>query len=117
MLLFSLQKKVREKYYGTEILPSKNNIHMTENIFPDFTRSIPRPLKEQRLNQKGLVIWFTGLSGSGKSTLTFALESIETQGLFSNHYLSRLFPIGRGYKEDITQRAQWGTENHRGNVE
>ena len=44
------------------------------NIYPDFTRSIPRELKEQRLNQKGIVIWFTGLSGSGKSTLGFVLE-------------------------------------------
>ena len=59
---------------------------MTENIFPDFTRSIPRPLKEQRLNQKGLVIWFTGLSGSGKSTLTFALE----KELFYNGYFTRV---------------------------
>ena len=33
--------------------------------------------KEDRnklLNQKGIVIWFTGLSGSGKSTLAHALE-------------------------------------------
>lgn len=59
---------------------------MTENIFPDFTRSIPRPLKEQRLNQKGIVIWFTGLSGSGKSTLTFALE----KELFYNGYFTRV---------------------------
>jgi len=34
--------------------------------------------KEDRnklLNQKGIVIWFTGLSGSGKSTLAHALEN------------------------------------------
>ena len=46
----------------------------TENIFPDFTKSISRAEKENRLGQKGLVIWMTGLSGSGKTTLALALE-------------------------------------------
>lgn len=32
--------------------------------------------REKRLNQKGLVIWYTGLSGSGKSTLAHAVEEI-----------------------------------------
>lgn len=31
--------------------------------------------RENQLNQKGLVLWFTGLSGSGKSTLAVALEN------------------------------------------
>jgi adenylylsulfate kinase len=30
--------------------------------------------REQLLDQKGVVIWFTGLSGSGKSTLAHAVE-------------------------------------------
>ena len=30
--------------------------------------------KEQLLNQRGLMVWFTGLSGSGKSTIAIALE-------------------------------------------
>ena len=59
---------------------------MTDNVYPDFTRSIPRDKKEHRLNQKGIVIWFTGLSGSGKSTLTFALE----RELFYNGYFTRV---------------------------
>ena len=32
--------------------------------------------REKLLNQKGCVIWFTGLSGSGKSTLANAVEQI-----------------------------------------
>ena len=32
--------------------------------------------REKLLNQKGCVIWFTGLSGSGKSTLANAVEHI-----------------------------------------
>lgn len=31
--------------------------------------------REKQLNQKGIVLWFTGLSGAGKSTLAVALES------------------------------------------
>jgi adenylylsulfate kinase len=30
--------------------------------------------REKLLNQKGVLIWFTGLSGSGKSTIAYALE-------------------------------------------
>ena len=30
--------------------------------------------RERLLNQKGVLIWFTGLSGSGKSTIAFTLE-------------------------------------------
>jgi adenylylsulfate kinase len=30
--------------------------------------------KERLLNQKGCVLWFTGLSGSGKSTVACTLE-------------------------------------------
>ena len=31
--------------------------------------------REKLINQKGLVLWFTGLSGSGKSTLANAIET------------------------------------------
>ncbi len=40
--------------------------------------------KELLLDQKGIVIWFTGLSGAGKSTLAFELEKrFFDQGFFS----------------------------------
>lgn len=51
----------------------ENNIK-TENIYPIFDRMLARTDKEELLNQRGLMIWFTGLSGSGKSTLAIALE-------------------------------------------
>jgi adenylylsulfate kinase len=38
------------------------------------SEEISRAKKEKLLNQKGLVIWLTGLSGSGKTTLALALE-------------------------------------------
>ena len=85
---------------------------MTENIFPDFTRSIPREQKEQRLNQKGIVIWFTGLSGSGKSTLTYALE----RELFYNGYFTRVLDgdnIRSGINNNLGFTAGDRTENIR----
>lgn len=47
---------------------------MAEHIYPIFERTLQRKDRETLLNQKGLMIWFTGLSGSGKSTLAIALE-------------------------------------------
>lgn len=35
---------------------------------------VNRENREKLLNQKGVVLWFTGLSGSGKSTVATALE-------------------------------------------
>ncbi|MGL5151680.1 MAG: adenylyl-sulfate kinase [Clostridium sp.] len=44
-----------------------------DNIFKEVF-SVTRNDKETLLNQKGRVLWFTGLSGSGKSTLAKKLE-------------------------------------------
>lgn len=44
------------------------------NIYPIFDRMLTREDKEQLLNQRSAMVWFTGLSGSGKSTITIALE-------------------------------------------
>lgn len=44
-----------------------------ENLFWHNT-SILREDREVLLNQKGAVLWFTGLSGSGKSTVATAVE-------------------------------------------
>lgn len=44
------------------------------NIYPVFDRMLSRKDKESLLNQRGLMVWFTGLSGSGKSTVAIALE-------------------------------------------
>lgn len=44
------------------------------NIYPIFDRMLTREDKEQPLNQRSAMVWFTGLSGSGKSTIAIALE-------------------------------------------
>lgn len=41
-----------------------------------------RQAKESILNQKGLVIWFTGLSGAGKTTLALALKEALEKNIF-----------------------------------
>lgn len=52
------------------------------NIYPIFDRMMSRDDKEQLLNQRGMMLWFSGLSGSGKSTVAIALErELHSRGL------------------------------------
>lgn len=59
---------------------------LQNNIHPIFGRLLSRDHKEQFLNQKSKVLWFTGLSGSGKSTIAIGLE----KKLFQNGYFSQV---------------------------
>ena len=36
--------------------------------------SVPREVREELINQRGCILWMTGLSGSGKSTVAYTLE-------------------------------------------
>lgn len=47
-----------------------------ENIHTTFDRILQRKDKERLLNQRGLVVWMTGLSGSGKTTIAVAVEKL-----------------------------------------
>lgn len=52
------------------------------NLYPIST--LPTNKKEHLLNQKGQVLWLTGLSGCGKSTIAKELEiELHKQGYFS----------------------------------
>lgn len=44
------------------------------NLYPTFDRFVARAAKEERLAQRGLVVWLYGLSGSGKSTIAASLD-------------------------------------------
>lgn len=44
------------------------------NIHPIFDQLVSRGEKEDLLNQRSVVLWFTGLSGSGKSTIAKGVE-------------------------------------------
>ncbi|MCH2161198.1 MAG: adenylyl-sulfate kinase [Phycisphaerales bacterium] len=52
--------------------PISNNITWHEG-------NVPRSERENRLGQRGVTAWFTGLSGSGKSTVAVELERLLTQ--------------------------------------
>lgn len=57
---------------------------MADHIHPIFDRLLTRDDYEQRLGQRGKVLWLTGLSGSGKSTLAIQLErKLFEAGFFS----------------------------------
>ena len=47
---------------------------LENNIYPIFDSMLGREDKEALLEQRGVMVWFTGLSGSGKSTIAIALE-------------------------------------------
>lgn len=56
------------------------------NIFPVHDEILGRSEKEEFLQQKGKVIWLTGLSGAGKTTIAKLLE----EELFSRGYLTQI---------------------------
>ena len=49
------------------------------NLFHTKTK-VTRTQREEKLKQRALLIWFTGLSGSGKSTLAVNLEALLADG-------------------------------------
>lgn len=59
---------------------------MTTNIHTTFDKIYDRAKKEEFLNQRAKVIWFTGLSGSGKTTMAGGLE----KRLFADGYFCQV---------------------------
>lgn len=74
--------------------------------------AITKTDRERLLNQKGVVIWFTGLSGSGKSTLANALE----EKLFESGHISYVLDgdnIRHGLNKNLGFSPQDREENIR----
>lgn len=68
--------------------------------------------RQQLLQQKGCVIWLTGLSGSGKSTIACALSrSLHSKGKLS--YILDGDNIRHGLNHDLSFRAEDRSENIR----
>ncbi|MGE0588549.1 MAG: adenylyl-sulfate kinase [Cyclobacteriaceae bacterium] len=68
--------------------------------------------RETLLNQKSMLIWFTGLSGSGKSTLAIGLEKM----LFDKGFKTYLLDgdnIRQGLNKDLSFDEQGRVENIR----
>ncbi len=82
-----------------------------ENIYPDFDKMVSRTEKEQKLNQKSKVIWFTGLSGSGKTTLATALE----RNLFNKGFLAQILD-GDNIRTGINNNLGFSPEDRLENI-
>jgi len=67
--------------------------------------------REKQLNQKGLVIWYTGLSGSGKSTLARAVEEV----LFERGHLSYILD-GDNIRHGLNKNLGFSPEDREENI-
>ncbi len=82
------------------------------NLHPIEANLISRSEKEDKLNQKGAVIWLTGLSGSGKSTIAISLE----RRLFNEGRLVKVLDgdnIRTGINKDLSFSLEDREENIR----
>ena len=59
---------------------------MSRNII-DYPFDVTRKHRSKKLNQKPILLWFTGLSGSGKSTLSNAVEWFLFENGFTTYTL------------------------------
>ncbi len=80
---FILIDRVTNMTSGCGII--EHSLRRADNLTWQET-DISRQLRAERLNQKPVTIWFTGLSGSGKSTIANALE----KRLFAEGYHTML---------------------------
>ena len=67
--------------------------------------------RERLLNQKGIVIWYTGLSGSGKSTLAHAVE----EKLFEGGHLSYVLD-GDNIRHGLNKNLGFSPEDREENI-
>lgn len=81
------------------------------NLFPIKTK-VDAFQRQRLLNQKPLLIWFTGLSGSGKSTLAVQLEAELHQRGFKTYLLDG-DNIRVGINKDLTFTDEGRVENIR----
>lgn len=84
---------------------------MPENLYPQIENLITQKEKEKLLNQKGIVIWFTGLSGSGKSTLAFGLA----RELHEKGYLTQVLD-GDIIRKGINNNLGFSMEDRNENI-
>lgn len=82
-----------------------------DNIHPIFDRLVSRTEKEQFLNQKAQVFWFTGLSGSGKSTIAERVERI----LFTQGYMVQVLD-GDNIRSGVCNNLSFSIEDRTENI-
>lgn len=84
---------------------------MTKNIHPIFDKTLSRSDKEAILQQKGCVLWMTGLSGAGKSTIAIGLELL----LHEKGILTRLLD-GDNVRTGLNQNLGFTQEDREENI-
>ncbi|XP_052480465.1 LOW QUALITY PROTEIN: adenylyl-sulfate kinase 3 [Gossypium raimondii] len=91
---------------------SGENLHQMATNIVWHKSSVGKLHRQELLQQKGCVIWVTGLSGSGKSTLACAL----CQALYSRGKLTYILDgdnVRHGLNRDLTFKAEDRAENIR----
>lgn len=84
---------------------------MSTNIYPIKTK-VSREQRQDLMNQRATLIWFTGLSGSGKSTLAVQLEA-QLHALGFKTYLLDGDNIRAGLNKDLSFTDEARVENIR----
>lgn len=82
-----------------------------KHIFPVFDQIINRENREELLNQRAVIIWFTGLSSSGKTTIAKGLE----KRLYKEGYLTKLLD-GDNLRSGINKNLGFTEEDREENI-
>ena len=84
---------------------------MADNLHPIFNNLLQRKDREQFLNQKSKVLWFTGLSGAGKSTIAEGLE----KKLFQENFFPQVLD-GDNIRSGINKNLGFSLEDREENI-
>lgn len=84
---------------------------MENHIHPIFNKLLNRVDREKRLNQRGKVLWLTGLSGSGKSTIAQRLE----RKLFEEGFFAQVLD-GDNIRSGINNNLGFSLEDRKENI-
>ncbi len=82
-----------------------------KNIHPVFDQILNRDHKERLLDQRSIVIWFTGLSGAGKTTLAKHLE----QKMYNEGFLTQVLD-GDNIRSGINNNLSFTEEDRKENI-
>ena len=83
---------------------------MSKNII-DYNFDITQKDRAHRLNQRPLLLWFTGLSGSGKSTLSNAVEGFLFENGFTTYALD-----GDNTRTGLNSNLGFSSEDRKENI-
>jgi adenylylsulfate kinase len=83
----------------------------SQHIHPVYDRLVSRAEREAFLQQKGKVLWLTGLSGSGKTTIAQGLE----RKLLDNNFFAQVLD-GDNIRHGINNNLGFSLEDRQENI-